>query len=409
MSPQTTGTTSRSRDRMATSGAHSAMRGDASGRIPIPDASVPHAGRGSGIVSWGRESFCRNGNVLNAISVTCGARKTIPDPLWKSGNDSRPRAPGTVVAPSVPDSPMTNVRHAVRALRKSPGFSAVAVLTIAVGIGANTALFSVYDRLVLNPGTIPKPSTLVALWINNPQLNFNAPAMSWPRYEDLRDHATAFESLGISAFDNFTLTGNGDPEQLNGQRVSASFLPTLGILPALGRNFTAEQDVPNGPSVCIISYELWQTRFGKRDSLLGATILLNGQPWEVVGIMPPRGRPPCARVQVFAPRVFEVGGLTPVQVQNGAGYAQPIARLKPGISLQRAASELLAIGRSYREQFATKLDANSASEPHMFVAALVGNLEPTFYTLLGAVSFVLLIACANVASLFLGRLTARHK
>ena len=116
---------------------------------------------------------------------------------------------------------MSDFKAALRALQKSPAFTLVAVVTIAVGIGANTTLFSVYDRLVLNPVTIPQPSSLVAIWTNNPQLNFNAPAMSWPRYEDIRDHARSFSSIGISAFDNFTLTGNGDPEQLNGQRVSA--------------------------------------------------------------------------------------------------------------------------------------------------------------------------------------------
>jgi predicted permease len=302
---------------------------------------------------------------------------------------------------------MTDFTNAVRALRKSPGFSLVAVLTIGVGIGANTALFSVYDRLVLNPVTIPKPASLVAIWINNPQLNFNAPAMSWPRYDDIRSHAASFAMIGISAFDNFTLTGNGDPEQLNGQRVSATFLPTLGILPAAGRNFTADEDLPNGPAVCIISHELWQTRFGGRAQIVGSTITLNGQPWQVVGVTPPRLSPPFAQVQVFAPRVFEVGGLTPIQVQNGAGYAQTIARLKPGVSLEQAATELAALAKRYKERFATRLDANNATVPRLFVEALVGNLQPTFYTLLGAVAFVLLIACANVASLFLGRLTAR--
>jgi predicted permease len=303
---------------------------------------------------------------------------------------------------------MSDFRNAVRALRNSPGFSIVAILTIAVGIGANSALFSVYDRLVLNPVTIPSPQSLVAIWINNPQLNFNAPAISWPRYEEVRSEARSFASIGVSAFDNFTLTGNGDPEQLTGQRQSASFFPTLGIMPALGRNFTDQEDVPNGPAVCIISHELWQTRFGGRP-MIGQTITLNGQPWEVVGIMPPHLSPPFAQVQLFAPRVFEVGGLTPVQVQAGAGYAQAIARLRPGVSLQQAKTELAAITRGVKERNPTRLDVNSATEPLMFVASLVGNLEPTFYTLIGAVSFVLLIACANVASLFLGRLTARQK
>ena len=304
---------------------------------------------------------------------------------------------------------MSDFKTAVRALGKSPGFSIVAVLTIAVGIAANAALFSVYDRLVLNPVTIPNPASLVAIWTNNPQINLNAPAISWPRYEELRDQAQSFASLGISAFDNFTLTGNGDPEQLNGQRVSATFLPTLGILPAVGRNFTADEDLPNGPAVCIISHELWQTRFGGRASLVGETITLNGQPWQVIGVTPARLSPPFGQVQVFAPRVFEVAGLTPQQVQAGAGYSQPIARLKPGVSLQQAAAELAAIGRASKERFATRLDANNTTIPLMFVASLVANLEPTFYTLIGAVSFVLLIACANVASLFLGRLTARQK
>jgi len=304
---------------------------------------------------------------------------------------------------------MSDFRAALRALRTSPAFTLVAVVTIAVGIGANTTLFSVYDRLVLNPVTIPRPSSLIAIWTNNRQLNFNAPALSWPRYETIRDGARSFESIGISAFDNFTLTGNGEPDQLNSQRVSSTFFPTLGVVPARGRNFTPEEDAPNGPAVCIISHELWQTRFGGRGSLVGDTITLNGQPWQVVGILPPRLSPPFGQVQVFAPRVFEIGGLTAVQIQAGAGYAQPIARLKPGVSLKQAALELAALSRTYKETFASKLDANNTSEPRMFVAALVGNLEPAFYTLIGAVSFVLLIACANVASLFFGRLTARQK
>ena len=304
---------------------------------------------------------------------------------------------------------MSDLKTALRSLGKSPGFTLVAVLTIAIGIGANTALFSVYDRLVLNPVSVPQPSTLVAIWTNNPKLALNAPALSYPRYEELRDGVSAFASIGISAFDNFTLTGDGDPQQLNAQRVSASFFPTLGIMPAIGRNFTPDEDVLNGPAVCIISHELWQTRFGGRPTLVGENITLNGAPWQVVGIMPPHLTVPFAQVQVFAPRVFEIGGLTALQVRNGSGYAQPIARLKPGASLEQARIEMAAVSRRSHERFPTRLDADNTSVPLMFVESLVGTLEPTFYTLLGAVGFVLLIACANVASLFLGRIAARHK
>ena len=130
---------------------------------------------------------------------------------------------------------MSNFRTACRALWKTPGFSLVAILTIAIGIGANTALFSVYDLLVLNPVSIPR--AFIARRASGPtipKLGFNAPALSWPRYQEIRAHARSFSSVGVSAFDNFTLTGNGDPEQLTGLRVSSTFLSTLGILPAVG-------------------------------------------------------------------------------------------------------------------------------------------------------------------------------
>ncbi len=304
---------------------------------------------------------------------------------------------------------MLDLRYAIRSLLKTPGFTLLAVATIAIGIGANAALFSVFMQLVVRPVSLPEPASLVSIWSVNQNLNFNAPAVSWPRYEEIRAHAQSFRSIGNSAFDNFTLTGNGEPEQLNGLRVTATFFPTLGVSPVRGRNFTAEEDLPNGAAVCILSHELWQSRFGGDEAIVGRTIQLNGQSWEVVGIMPPRLSNPFAQSQVFVPRVFEVAGLTPEQIQRGASYTQPIARLKPGVSLEQAQSELTTLSRSYAERFSSHLDAQNTTEPRSFTETLVGNLRPTFYTLLGAVAFVLLIACANVASLFLGRLSARHK
>jgi predicted permease len=196
---------------------------------------------------------------------------------------------------------------------------------------------------------------------------------------------------------------------LNAQRIDTFFLPTLGILPAQGRNFTGAEDAPNGPAVCIVSHEVWQTRFGGRADLIGRAITLNGRPWQVVGIMPPRLSIPFNQVHVFVPRVFEVGGLTAAQVQTGSLYAQAIARLKPGVSIDQARTELAAISQSYKAQFGGRLDADAPTEAQGFLAAIVGSLAPTFNTLLAAVGFVLLIACANVASLFLGRLAARQR
>ncbi len=305
---------------------------------------------------------------------------------------------------------MTSLKTGVRSLLNTPGFSAIAILTLAVGIASNAALFSVYDRLILNPVTVPQPSSLVAIWSNNAQANFNAPAVSWPRFAELERSTRSFSSLAVSAFDNFTLTGVGEqPTQLNGLRVSSKFFRTLGILPVRGRDFAAEDDVPNGPQVCIISHELWVAQFGQRESIVGETIKLNGQSWQVVGIMPAQLTQPFGQVQVFAPRVFEIGGLTALQIDAGAGYAQPIARLAPGVTLEQATAELASSSQTYQSQFAAKLDANNVSFPRDFVDSIVGTLKPTFYTLLGAVGFVLLIACANVASLFVGRLAGRHK
>jgi predicted permease len=305
---------------------------------------------------------------------------------------------------------MTNVKAGVRSLLNTPGFSFVAVLTLAVGIASNVALFSVYDQLVLHPIAVPDPASLVAIWSNNVQANFNAPAVSWPRFAEIQRSARSFSSIGVSAFDSFTLTGNGEQaDQLTGLRVSGAFFKTLGIAPARGRDFSAADDVPNGPAVCIISHELWTTRFGRRDSLVGEVIQLNGQPWQVVGIMPPSLTRPFGQVQVFAPRVFEVPGLNAQQIDAGAGYAQPIARLAPGVSIDQARTELSAISQAYGRQFGGKLDQNNVSEPRDFVDSIVGPLKPTFYTLLGAVGFVLIIACANVASLFVGRLAGRQK
>ncbi|HET9368772.1 MAG TPA: ABC transporter permease [Vicinamibacterales bacterium] len=303
---------------------------------------------------------------------------------------------------------MADILLALRRLRHDAGFSAIVLITLAVAIGANTAMFTVYDRLIRRPVTLPEPETLVAVWFNNPQRNVQSPSISVPRYNELRAATTQFASLGLSAFDSFTLTGAGDAVQLNGLRVDADFLRTLGVLPARGRNFRAEEDVPNGPAVCILSHELWMSRFGGRESLLGERITLNGTSWEVVGVMPARLSIPFGQVQVFTPRVFETGGLTAQQIQMGATFAQAIGRLAPGASLERVRADLASFSDGYRQRHPASIDANNVSEPRFFVESLVSGLAPTMYTLLGAVACVLLIACANVSALFLARLLRRQ-
>jgi predicted permease len=303
---------------------------------------------------------------------------------------------------------MANLRFAVRALRKNPGFTLAAVLTLAIGIGANTALFSTFNTLVLHPLSFPQQDRLVRLWASNPAVNLNAPAMSWTRYEFLRDHQQSFSNLAVSAFTGYTVTRpDAEPEQVNTIAVSAGFFPTLGVAPARGRNFTAGEDTPGGPKVAILSHEYWQRAFGGSDSIIGETIMLNGEPHTIVGITPRALGNPYGTVLVFVPRPFEQA--TREQMLNGTTFLQATARLKPGVTPTRASSELAALTAGYRAAFPDKLDAKNDTPVVPFADELVGNLRPTFYLLLGAVGLVLLIACANVAALFLGRLSARHQ
>ena len=305
---------------------------------------------------------------------------------------------------------MNDFRQAVRSLRKSPGFTAVAVLAMAVGIGANTALFSAFDTLVLHPQSFPDADRLVRLWAGNAGVGLNAPAMSWTRYEFIRDHQHAFANLSAAAFTGYTITREGaDPEQANTVAVTASFFPTLGVAPIRGRNFTREEDTTGGPLVVIISSEYWRRAFGGRDSVVGQRLTLNGERYTIVGIAPPALSNPYRTVLLYVPRPFEGNGLTLRQVKTGAGYLGVTARLGPGVTIEQARSEIATLSRDYRAAFPDNVDGKSDTIVKTFADELVGNLRPTFYLLLAAVGLVLLIACANVASLFLGRLSARHK
>ncbi len=305
---------------------------------------------------------------------------------------------------------MNDLKFAVRALRKTPGFTAVAILTLAVAIGANTALFSIFNRLVLHPIDLPDSDRLVRIWTNNKERNVVAPMISMPKFEMIRDTQTSFATIDAAVANAAVLSRDGaEPEQLSSLNVTTGFLPTLGLHLARGRNFTREEDAQNGPPVCILSYDTWKTRFGSRESVVGETIMLDGTPTTVVGILPEKLPAPVANVQLLAPWPFAPPGIQPQAVRNGAGFLQATARLKPGVSFAQADAEVRTIAKRYAQAFTGRVDANPENELRTWTEEQVGPVRSTLVLLLTAVGLVLLIACGNVSSLLLGRLSARHK
>ena len=305
---------------------------------------------------------------------------------------------------------MNDLKLAFRQLRKSPGFTLVAVLTLALGIGANSALFSTFNTFVLHPLTFPQADRLLRLWVKNPATNYDIPYVSWPRYEFIRDRQKSFSNISATGFASYALTRNGaDPEQLNALQVTTSFFSTLGIMPLRGRNFTKQEDSIGGANVAILSYECWQRYFGGRGSVLGETVMLSGASYAIVGVLPPKLGQPFNAVMIFVPRVFEPQDIALEQVQNGAGFLNVTARLKDGVTLRQATAEMRILAENYKAAFSEHVDGKFDSVTKTFAEELVGNFRSTFHLLLAAVGFVLLIACANVASLFLGRLSTRRK
>ena len=305
---------------------------------------------------------------------------------------------------------MNPLVYATRQLLKAPLLSGAAVLSLALAIGANTALFTIFDQLILRPHRFKDPDSLVRLWTNNPQKAFVGPAYSLPKYELVRDQQTVFAAIAASTFSSFSFARAGaEPEQVVGQKVSDQFFKVLGVAPSRGRQFTAEDDKPGAPPVAIISHEFWQTRLAGAESALGTPLLLNGVDHTVVGILPPHLSNPFSNAQVFVSHVFEPPALLPSQVQVGATYLQVTGRLKPGVTLERANQEIAVLNGRYANAFPSKLDAQNPSDLRTFTEELAGNLRPTLRLLLGAVAAVLLIACANVSNLFLARLSSRSR
>jgi predicted permease len=302
------------------------------------------------------------------------------------------------------------LRYAVRQLLKSPGFTLVAILGLALGIGANVTLFSVVNSVLLRPLPYDEPERLVRLSSTNEENDLTRVGFSHPRYLEVQQRQEVFSDLAFSAGNAFTLTGRGDPEQLVGLHASATLLPALGLEPLIGRNFSAEEDRPGGEGVALISHAMWQQRFNRDPSILGQALTLDGAPYTIIGVLPEAATAfPLNQLQIWVPRPAEVPYLVPSQLNNGCYCFQAIARLRPGVSLQQAREAMNVIAAGYRTANPSNIDAPSQIEIVPLLDDAVGAQRESYLLLFGAVGCVLLIACANIANLLLARFAARRR
>ena len=291
--------------------------------------------------------------------------------------------------------------YALRTLRQNPAFAVTAVLTIALGIGGSTAIFSLIRGVLLKPLEYRDPDRLA-------QISSGATPV---HFREIRESARSFSGIGAFAMqENLALTGDFPPEVVKTIRVSAGFLDILGAPPLLGRGFLPVEDTPAGPNVAIVSAEFWQRRFDADPHLVGRTILLAGMPHTVVGILPVRFQFPFPGLDVWLPQPAESPAFNP-QSRALSPYLTVFGRLRNGVSFERANAEVATIQRQYAMRHGAMLDARPKSPIHLvpWKEQLVGKIRSVLWMLFGAVGFVLLIACANVASLLLARASARSR
>ena len=295
-----------------------------------------------------------------------------------------------------------DLRYALRVLARNPGFTVIATLTLALGIGANTAIFSVVNAVLLRPLEFRDPSRLV---IVAEKSSFPVISTSYQNWLDWRDQSHSFESMEGTRGTTLTLTGAGEPERLNARMATAGLFSLLGVNTIAGRTFTTDEDRAGGTPVVLLSYGLWQRRFGGSQEILGKPINLDSQPFTVVGVLPP-GFQLLQPTDVFVP--FGPWAKTLPDDRNWHPGIIAIARLKPGVSREQARTEMVAITKRLEQQYPTYNTGTSADIVGL-QEQMVKNVRPALILLLGAVSFVLLIACVNVANLLLARSASRGR
>jgi predicted permease len=296
-----------------------------------------------------------------------------------------------------------DLRYGLRTLARNPGFTAVAILALALGIGANTAIFSVVNGVLLRPLPYPDPERLMMIYEKT--LDFSQNSVSYPDFLDWQRENHSFTDMACFRRNDFNFTGSGQPEHLQGEHVSAGLLPVLGVNPFLGRNFLSQEDREGAGGVVILAYSLWQKRFGGDSQILGRTLTLNAKSYTVIGVLPPdfrfRGQS-----DLYVP----LGQWDSVELRDRENHPglRVVGRLKPGVTMAAAQAEMTSIARALAQKY-PKTNAREGATVVGMKEDMVGHIRPTLLLLLSAVGFVLLIACANVANLLLARSNARSR
>jgi putative ABC transport system permease protein len=301
------------------------------------------------------------------------------------------------------DSLVKDLRFAFRGFLKRPGFAAIAIMTLALGIGGSTAIFTIVNAALLRGLPYKSPDRLYHMWERTPQGEFSKREFSYPDYQDYQQN-NVFEGLAAYTGGRVLVSGLGEAESLPGPRVSANFFNVLGVDPLLGRTFQSGEDQPGGPKVTVLTYGLWQRRFGADKSVIGRGLTINGESYTIVGVLPASFQFALRTAELFIPYQPTQNQLT----RRGLHGTNLIGRLKPGVTESQAQSDLSVIGSRIEQQH-NDSHAGTTVRIVPLQEEVVGNVRPILLVLLAAVGFVLLIACANVASLLLTRSLARQK
>src|SRR5262245_4641195 len=298
---------------------------------------------------------------------------------------------------------LSDIRFAIRNLVKRPAFTAIAVITLALGIGANSAIFSSIYALIITPLPFPNLDRIVAVWDKNPSRHVPHNQVTMANYLNWRPPRHSFEQLALERWWSINLTGGDMPERVQGHLVTANFFDVVGVKPVQGRSFLEEENQPGRDHVAIITHSLWQRRFGSDPNIINKTAMTNGIARTVIGVLPPEFNYPKGS-EIYAPLP-----LTPEVVKNRLTHTYyVIGKLKPGVSLQSAQAEIDTITARLASQY-PETNTGWGANVYPIVADTVRIYSTAMWIMMAAVGFVLLIACANVANLMLARAIGRQK